>query len=456
MMTGMDPLTITLLAGSTVTLLTGAGIIATKRWHSRITADGNIGTHKFHDSPTIPRVGGLAVLAGYWASVSVSAPPARGLLLAAGLSAGLALLGGLAEDLTGRISPITRLITTMLAGLTFCFLTGYMVQRVEIAVIDDFMTAPIVALGFTAFAMGGVAHAVNMIDGFHGLATGTTIILLIAFSLVASQAGDLTLVWFCLAVIGVLAGFAVLNFPLGSIFLGDGGAYFAGFVLACVAVMVPMRNPEVSPWISIVVLAYPLMETAVSFVRKIHAGTSPLEPDGRHLHMLIYRHLATRLVHAAGAPRRLASPATAALAWSLPLASLIAVAMITPTRASAWLACALLAALYVAVYWPLSRLSPTPRSRVNHPDREDPPVTVSGTDAPAAARTAPWAVQIPPADTGDAGEAAEPGEGLVEDAETDVGTRQHPKSRPIENLPRPRGGPNTKPRSNRAKGQGPA
>ena len=368
MITGIVPLALPLLLGCTVTLLAGAGIIATKRWHLRITADSNTGTQKFHASPSIPRIGGRAVLAGYWAAVSVSAPPARGLLLAAGLSGGLALLGGLAEDLSRRISSLTRLIATRLAGLTFCLLTGYMVERVEIAVVDEFMTVPLVALGFTAFAMGGVAHAVNMIDGFHGLAAGTAIILLIAFSLVAFRAGDDTLVLFCLVAIGVLTGFAVLNFPAGSIFLGDGGAYFAGFLLACVAVMMPMRNPDVSPWISIVVLAYPLMETAVSFVRKMHAGTSPLEPDGRHLHMLVYEHMGTRIAKATGASAQLANPVTGMLTWSQPLASLVAVALIAPTQNSALLACALLAMFYIAVYRTLSRLSPPPRSGPERPD----------------------------------------------------------------------------------------
>lgn len=355
-------LTSSLVLGCVVTVLAGAGIIATRHWHARVTADGNAGPQKFHDAAAIPRVGSLAVLAGYWVGAGVSPPPVRDLLLAAGLSAGLAMLGGLAEDLTGRIRPVLRLTATILAGLAFCLVTGYAVQRVEIAVIDEFMAIPFVALAFTAFAMGGVAHAINMVDGFHGLATGTTILLLIAFSLVSFRAGDHTLVFFCVVVIGVLAGFTVLNFPGGRILLGDGGAYFAGMVLACVAVMVPMRNPGVSPWVSIVVLAYPVMETAVSFARKVRAGASPFEPDGRHLHMLVHEVLATRLAKPIGPAAQLANPVTGALVWILPLASLVAVALIAPTRDQALLACVLFAALYIAIYWPLSRLSPAPRS----------------------------------------------------------------------------------------------
>ena len=341
--------------GFLVTLLAGVGIIATRRWHAAATADSKVGPQKFHDSSMTPRIGGLAVLAGYWAAVSVSAPPARNLLLVAGVSAGLALLGGLVEDLTKRVRPATRLIATVLAGLTFCLLTGYVVRRVEMAVVDDFLTAPVIALGFTVFAMAGMAHAINMIDGFHGLAVGTAIILLIAFSFVCLRVGDDTLALFCLTVIGVLAGFAVLNFPFGSMFLGDGGAYFVGIVLACVAVMVPVRNPDVSPWISIVVLAYPLMEAAASCIRKIRAGVSPFKPDRRHLHMLVYERLGTKIANAAGAGR-FANPVTGMLMWSQSLASLMAVVLIAPTREWSVLACVLLVTLYVTLYRKLTRM----------------------------------------------------------------------------------------------------
>lgn len=64
-------------------------------------------------------------------------------------------------------------------------------------------------------------------------------------------------------------------------------------MLACIAVMAPARNPEVSPWISLVVLAYPLLEVGFSFVRKICVGASPFRLDRRHLHMLVYERLGT-------------------------------------------------------------------------------------------------------------------------------------------------------------------
>ena len=153
---------------------------------------------------------------------------------------------------------------------------------------------------------------------------------------------------FCFVAAGVLAGFLLVNFPSGLVFLGDGGAYLAGFVLAAAAVMVPMRNPEVSPWISLVVLAYPLSETAVAVTRKLRKGRKVYRPDGLHLHMLVYRMLRQGLARKAGNSGRSADPAAGALMWSGSATGLAVVAL-GPHR-GAWpiAALALLAGLYVS------------------------------------------------------------------------------------------------------------
>jgi hypothetical protein len=72
---------------------------------------------------------------------------------------------------------------------------------------------------------------------------------------------------------------------LGRLFLGDGGAYFAGFAIAGLAVLLSMRNPEVSPWASFMVCAYPITEVMYSIVRRGRKFAGA--PDRRHLHSLV-------------------------------------------------------------------------------------------------------------------------------------------------------------------------
>ncbi|KVD68742.1 hypothetical protein WK15_32420 [Burkholderia ubonensis] len=84
------------------------------------------------------------------------------------------------------------------------------------------------------------------------------------------------------------------------IFPGDGGAYFIGFMLAELAILLVMRNREVSAWYPVLLFMYPIFETCFSIYRKKFVrGMSPGNPDGVHRHMLVYKRLMRRLFVAA-------------------------------------------------------------------------------------------------------------------------------------------------------------
>ena len=330
--------------GFAVALAGSVLITLTKRWHGAFTFDTAKGPQKFHDAPT-PRIGGLAIVAGLWAATGAASPPIRELLFALGASGTVAFASGLAEDLTKRISTTVRLLATMLSGLLFCLLTGYAVTRLEIRFVDDLMGWYFTALAFTAFAIAGMSNAVNILDGFHGLAAGSVIIMLSAFGVVAHVVGDAELVSLVIVIAATLSGFLLVNFPGGYVFLGDGGAYFSGFLLGCVAVMLPMRNPEVSVWISIVILAYPLLETGHAIIRKTsRRGHKPTQPDRLHLHMLLYRRLARTVKNG------LANPVTGLCLWGGAMTSLVFAVLIPPQREWALFAFALQIMLYALAY----------------------------------------------------------------------------------------------------------
>ena len=117
----------------------------------------------------------------------------------------------------------------------------------------------------------------------------------------------------------LVLGFFLVNFPFGKIFLGDGGAYFAGFLLASLGVLLPARNAEISAWTAILICAYPVIETLASMRRKARRdGHSVGQPDRVHFHMLAHRRYARRLVKRQAAAH-LRNPATAVVTWTLPL-----------------------------------------------------------------------------------------------------------------------------------------
>ena len=347
------------LIGVVVTFGASVLIVVTKRWQGVFAFDAITGPQKFHHTLT-PRIGGLAVFVGFWAAAGTAGQPLRELLFALGMSGVFAFSDGFADDVTKRVLPTLRLFMMMLSGLVFCLMTGYSVTRVEVPFIDTILEFHYVSIAFTAIAIAGLSNAVNVIDGFHGLAAGSVIIMLAALAVVASYTGDLDVATLALVIGAVLSGFLLVNFPFGYVFLGDGGAYFAGFLLGSLAVMLPMRNPELSPWVSLLILSYPVLETVFSSIRKtVRRGHSPSQPDRLHLHMLVYRSYARRIGNVLGS-ERLSNPLTSVLMWGGIMTSLVCVVVIPYTREWSILALSLQAGLYVLIYRRVALL-PLPR-----------------------------------------------------------------------------------------------
>ena len=345
-----------LLIGFIVSLGTSTLIVVTKQWHGTHSFDTSKGPQKFHDS-LVPRIGGLAIFVGFFVAASVTHQPVRHLLLATGMSGILALLSGLAEDLTERVPTTLRLAAAFISGLIFCLLTGETVTRLEIPYLDNLMQIQLVSLAVTVFAIAGLTNAINIIDGFNGLAVGCVIIMLSAFALVSLRVGDHDLVLFTGIVMAVSCGFLLVNFPLGFVFLGDGGAYFLGFLLAAVSVLLLTRNPDVSPWVTIVILAYPLIETLFSIIRKtLQRGHSPTRPDNFHLHSVVYQKV---IKHNRGSGSgELGNSVTGFLMWIGPVIGFVAVMFIPYSREGSLPVILLQILVYALVYYRVARVQP--------------------------------------------------------------------------------------------------
>jgi UDP-N-acetylmuramyl pentapeptide phosphotransferase/UDP-N-acetylglucosamine-1-phosphate transferase len=274
-------------AGLVCALATSILLVVTKHHHGHLTLDSDIGVQKFHVEPT-PRVGGIGIYLGLLAAWIMvrdgGTKDILGVMLVAGLPA---LACGLLEDLTKRIGVSPRLLATMASGVMACLMTGLALNRLEVPGLDWMMSVTPIAVICTAFMIAGVANAINIIDGFHGLASGTAIIALLALAAIAVRADDAPMAMACALVAAAVGGFWLVNYPWGKLFLGDGGAYFAGFALAWLAVLLPVRNPEVSVWAPLLVCAYPVIEVVYSMGRRYANKQSAGAPDSEHLHSLI-------------------------------------------------------------------------------------------------------------------------------------------------------------------------
>ena len=266
------------------------------RWehlHARFTRDVAVpGSHKVH-AASVSRVGGVAIVAAWAAAVATSSY--SGLMATETFMSWAACLlpafaAGFTEDLTKSVPPATRLLSSFLAGaLAYTFL-GAAIQRIDIHGIDMLLAIPVVSFVFTVFAIGGVAQAINIIDGLNGLATGTCLIALIALGYVAFDLGDTQIVLLCGIGAAALLGFRVWNYPSGRLFCGDGGAYFVGVYVAIVSVLLVQRHAEVSAWFPVLLLLYPIWETLFSaYRRRVLRGLPASSADKLHLHTLFYK-----------------------------------------------------------------------------------------------------------------------------------------------------------------------
>lgn len=274
-------------------LLTLLAIRAAKLYGAALDSDLT-GVQKVH-AHAVPRIGGVGIFLAVVITgmVTVWRAPAigKGVLLLL-ICSSVAFFGGIVEDFTGRVSPARRLILTMCAAVMGYFLLDARIEHLDW--IDSIWSLNYMwlSLPLTVLAVAGIANAVNIIDGFNGLASVVTICMLLSLGYVALQVNDMFVLVAALMVAGATAGFLVWNYPAGLIFLGDGGAYFLGFMLGELSILLVMRNPQVSTWYAALLLIYPVFETLFSVYRRLFLrGKSPGMPDGIHLHSLIFRRL---------------------------------------------------------------------------------------------------------------------------------------------------------------------
>lgn len=234
----------------------------------------------YHKDNT-PRAGGIGILIGMFLIAIVP------LGLKFLLSIILAFLSGIFEDFHNSLSPKIRLTLQMIAAISAVWLTNAVVTYLGLGISMPYWIGVI----FSIFAIVGMMNAINIIDGFNGLASGIVLLILLSFAIVSYQQNNLNIFSIVSVTAGATLGFLLLNFPKGKIFLGDGGAYLLGFIIAVIGIFLASKYESVSPWYILAIFIYPVWEVLFSIMRKLSVGMSPMQPDAYHFHMLVYRQI---------------------------------------------------------------------------------------------------------------------------------------------------------------------
>ncbi len=298
-------------------LIVGLLLLITKKYHLSISTDTNDGFQKVHETPT-PRIGGISIIIGIiigLISLSLVNELTTYNLLIFIITILPVFIGGLIEDLWKNVSPVKRLLLALLSALLASIFLNINISRTGFDFVDNLIniswhfeyintSISFGALILTVLAISGLAHAINIIDGYNGLMLGYSIIVTLLIIFVSSTHGDTFSLNISLIFLGALSGLFVLNFPMGYIFTGDGGAYLIGFMTALLCISLSM-NTDISPWLIMLWLIYPGAELLFSMIRKsLIEKTSPLKPDPYHLHLIliyiykdIFKNLSNRQYH---------------------------------------------------------------------------------------------------------------------------------------------------------------
>jgi UDP-N-acetylmuramyl pentapeptide phosphotransferase/UDP-N-acetylglucosamine-1-phosphate transferase len=303
-----------------------------------------------------PRIGGIPLILGVFLglpllSIKFSIPWQAVMLWLA--AAAPVFLAGLAEDFTNRIGPRWRLLAAFVSAAIGVWALGARFTHLDIVGIDQLLKiSPLFCIALTVFAVAGVCHSMNIIDGYNGLVGGVSCIILIALGYTSWKVGDVELYIVCIAAVAAVVGFLFWNYPRGLIFAGDSGAYLLGFIIAEVSVLLVARHPQVSPWFPLMLVIYPVWETIFSiYRRKIIKGHSSALPDALHLHQILFSRVVRWMVGRQEAKNLLKrNSLTTPYLWGMGIATVCPALIFWQNSLALQFCCLCFAVMYVWLY----------------------------------------------------------------------------------------------------------
>jgi len=253
------------------------------------------GGRKVHQVP-VPRLGGVGMAIAFGVAIGAATlvspdlgatavlRPNRALAILAGVS--LLLVIGVVDDTRGMRALVK--LGLQVAAVTVAWALGLSVDTL-------FLPWGIVYLGWLSLPVTvawvvGVINAVNLIDGLDGLASAVVLTVLAAFGLLAAADGVDPTLPIIAATGGAAFGFLAYNLHPASIIMGDTGSMFLGFVVAAVGISLTQDGlSPVAPWIPMIALGVPILDTLWAVVRRTARGDPFFVADRGHIHHQLLR-----------------------------------------------------------------------------------------------------------------------------------------------------------------------
>jgi len=253
--------------------------------------DDQVSARKIHGRP-VPRLGGLAMAAAFYVpllALLLQASSVGAIFYADRRTALVFMLGGvvicglgLYDDLRGVGARMKFLVQFAVAGALFA--AGNRIEHLSLPFVGTVALGSL-SLPFTLLWVVGVINALNLIDGLDGLAAGVAFFAVATTFAIAALRHDPLMILFMATLGGAIVGFWAYNFNPASIFMGDTGSMFLGYVLGVGAMRTSQKSSTVvAILVPIVTLGLPIADTALAMLRRALSGRPMFSADRKHIH----------------------------------------------------------------------------------------------------------------------------------------------------------------------------
>jgi len=232
----------------------------------------------------IVRVGGIAVYLAFMIAIFMFVKIDR-MIIGMLIGASIIFFTGLIDDIFD-IKPLVKLFMQIVSALVVIYFGGINLDKFNLP-FGLSITNEIILDIVTFVWIIGVTNAINLIDGLDGLASGICLIVLATLYIIAinfSGVGGLIL---AVILMGSICGFLPFNFHPASIFLGDCGAYFLGFMMACTTLMSFKSTAFITLLLPFSMLFVPLADSLLAIIRRKISRKKITDADKRHLHHVL-------------------------------------------------------------------------------------------------------------------------------------------------------------------------
>ena len=235
---------------------------------------------KVHTKP-MPRLGGLGIYLGFLIGYMIFGEPSA-IMNSILIGSFIIVITGVIDDIK-PLKASYKFLGQLLSALIITFY-GNIVMH-ELTAFGMVINFGILAYPITVFFILGCINCINLIDGLDGLAAGISSIYFITIGIIATIQGKLGLdCVLTFIMLGSTLGFLVHNFNPASIFMGDSGSMFLGFIIAVIALLGFKNVTMTSLIIPLLILAIPILDTVFAILRRLIKGESISKPDKFHIH----------------------------------------------------------------------------------------------------------------------------------------------------------------------------